>query len=215
MLENNGFILKEMKKTLSCIITLIALGFTACTTETEKISYEGQIYLYGEFHGVEKIIEEELKIWQEFYRNGMRHLFLETSYFTAEYLNVWMQEDHDETLYEIYSDWVGTAPFKVEEVTINGKKYTASFFGEIDLKGCIDEMESGEYWRLENAYDDFKDYRKRSEFLPYDFYPLRIKRGDVFMIIFKMLDGRSKTEFYIFNGRKWQNKPATENIIVD
>lgn len=69
----------------------------------------GQIYLYGETHAVEQILEEELRLWQEFYAQGLRHLFVELPYYTAQYLNQWMQADDDEILMQVYADWNGTA----------------------------------------------------------------------------------------------------------
>lgn len=39
----------------------------------------------------------------------MRHLFVELPYFTAEFLNIWMQEDDNSILDDIYEDWAGTA----------------------------------------------------------------------------------------------------------
>ncbi len=78
-----------------------------------QTSYGGTIYLYGEKHGKEKIINKEFKAWQMHYKNGMRHLFLETPYYTAQYLNLWMKENDDTKLNEIYSDWEGTAAHNI------------------------------------------------------------------------------------------------------
>lgn len=59
----------------------------------------GKIYLYGELHGKTVIIEKELELWKQYYHDeGMRHLFKELPYFTAELLNVWMSEESDEIL---------------------------------------------------------------------------------------------------------------------
>lgn len=70
----------------------------------------GQIYLYGEMHSVERILEEELRLWSEYYHNqGMRHLFVEYPYYTAEYLNLWMQAEDDAILDQLFEDWAGTA----------------------------------------------------------------------------------------------------------
>lgn len=72
----------------------------------------GQIYLYGESHGVKKILEKELELWSEYYHDqDMRHLFIEMPYYTAEFLNLWMQSDNDDILDSIYNDWVGTASY--------------------------------------------------------------------------------------------------------
>ena len=67
------------------------------------------IYLYGEGHGIKRIMDKEFEIWHEYYHTkNMRHLFVEHGYFTAEFLNVWMQSDNDDILDSVYDDWVGT-----------------------------------------------------------------------------------------------------------
>ena len=67
----------------------------------------GQTYLYGELHFSEAIHARELELWSECYhQRGMRHLFLELSYFDAQWLNRWMQEDSDELLDEYIQDIV-------------------------------------------------------------------------------------------------------------
>jgi len=69
----------------------------------------GQIYLYGEIHAEDIILEKELELWYDYYHNdGMRHLFVELPYFTAEFLNIWMQSDNDDILDIVYNDWART-----------------------------------------------------------------------------------------------------------
>ena len=57
-----------------------------------------EIYLYGERHGEQQILNRELEIWGEYYKKGMRDLFVEYSYADAQFLNLWMQADEDELL---------------------------------------------------------------------------------------------------------------------
>lgn len=72
--------------------------------------FKGQVYLFGEYHGEPGILKEELERWAEYYqKHGMRHLFIEYGSFTAEFLNIWMREDGDAILEELYEDWTGTA----------------------------------------------------------------------------------------------------------
>ncbi|MBB6482082.1 hypothetical protein [Spirochaeta isovalerica] len=350
-----------MKKIFPGVLFLLSVLFIGCSAspdeerQVNKVDFEGQIFLYGESHGVEKILNEEFKIWNGFYRKGMRHLFLEMSYFTAEYLNVWMGEDGDEILEDVYSDWEGTAshneytlnffknikencpgtifhgtdvghqydstaprylkylksqnlensdnykltqeavaqgieyyqsdknsiyrentmvdnflrelksldnqdimgiygsahtgldklnhtgdapsmanqlnkalpgkiistnltyllkdidPLRTDLLSINGKEYTASYFGKEDLKGFKD-IDFREFWRLENAFDDFKKNKKTGDVLPYDNYPMLIDLGEIYLIKYKMMDGDSMKLLYISDGRMWRNEPATENI---
>ncbi len=87
---------------------------SATTSAPETVAFSpsetGQIYLYGEEHGVKKTIKKEFELWQDYYdTQGMRHLFIEIPYYTAEFLNRWMQEDDDTILNAIYDDWDGTS----------------------------------------------------------------------------------------------------------
>ncbi|MGL1893478.1 MAG: hypothetical protein OCD02_17710 [Spirochaetaceae bacterium] len=84
---------------------------------TNTKTYTGKIYLYGETHGDKRILEKEFDIWYDFYQKGFRDLFIELSYFTGEYLNLWMQTDNDSILNVLYSDWEGSAshnPYSLE-----------------------------------------------------------------------------------------------------
>jgi len=66
--------------------------------------------LYGEQHGVPKILDREFELWQDYYdTQGMRHLFIEIPYYTGEFLNMWMQEDDDAILDAVYDDWDGAS----------------------------------------------------------------------------------------------------------
>ena len=70
----------------------------------------GQIFLYGEQHSVERILQEEFQLWDTYYHEeDMRHLFVELPYYTAEFLNLWMQSDNNDILDQLYLDWEGTA----------------------------------------------------------------------------------------------------------
>ncbi|OMD94671.1 hypothetical protein [Paenibacillus odorifer] len=110
---------------LTLIVILVVSSLTACDNSTAGktasksaqptivtpvvAQASGSIYLYGEAHGVAKILDKEYKLWSQYYHNeGMRHLFVELPYFTAEYLNLWMQSDNDDILEEIYDDWERT-----------------------------------------------------------------------------------------------------------
>lgn len=102
------------------IAMIMILVLSACSnsikqsdTSVEPPQSAGQIYLYGEVHGIDKIIDKEFELWYEYYHNqSMRHLFVELPYYTAEFLNIWMQSDSDDILDILYNDWTGTAMHK-------------------------------------------------------------------------------------------------------
>lgn len=105
------------------IIMLFVLS--ACSNSTTQsdipvtlLQSSEHIYLYGESHGVDKILDKEFELWYEYYHNqDMRHLFVELPYYTAEFLNIWMQSNNNDLLDALYSDWAGTACYnpKVKE----------------------------------------------------------------------------------------------------
>lgn len=66
------------------------------------------IFLYGERHGQEAILQKELAAWQEHYEAGMRDLFIEMPYYTAQFLNLWMETGDDAILEGVYDDMAGT-----------------------------------------------------------------------------------------------------------
>jgi len=122
--SKNGYIFSFI------IILALLTTFTACSensavnVETESSSKSSKkIYLYGEKHGVKKIMDKEFELWHEYYNNkNMRHLFVELPYYTAEFLNIWMKSDSDEILDELYNDWIGTALYN---------PYTKEFYKKI------------------------------------------------------------------------------------
>ncbi len=98
---------RDLKKiVLSVIFVIFCAGLFAAG---QKEPVEKRIFLYGESHGVKAIYEYELAEWQEYYADGMRHLFVETSYSQAMLLNEWMKAENDDLLMFVYQNLEGTA----------------------------------------------------------------------------------------------------------
>lgn len=95
------------------ILVLIGLVLGLFAAKSRYTPYypkeQAKIFLYGEKHGKAKAYEKEFEAWEKLYREqGLRHLFIEQPYFTAQFLNVWMQAEDDTILEEIYADSEGT-----------------------------------------------------------------------------------------------------------
>lgn len=73
-----------------------------------KTGTGAQIYLYGEEHSQQSILDKELEIWGGYYAKGMRDLFVEFPYSDAQFLNLWMEAGDDELLDLQFQDWQGT-----------------------------------------------------------------------------------------------------------
>lgn len=105
-------------------------------------------------------------------------------------------------------------PLSEEVITVKEKDYVASYYGKHDLGG-----ESGadciEYWRLEDAYDDFKDAPLDMSALPYQMYPMIIENGQVFVVDLTMTDGTVHRGYFRSDGNEWRNKLSTEGFKID
>ena len=100
-----------MKKIIAAVLFFCLIISGCAPEETPKTQKEnGTIYLYGERHNDERIMALELELWQKYYNEeGMRHLFVEYSYYAGELLNQWMQAEDDEILDDIFLSWRGTS----------------------------------------------------------------------------------------------------------
>ncbi|MCL2007016.1 MAG: hypothetical protein FWG77_02925 [Treponema sp.] len=324
---------------------------------------ERRIHLFGEIHGLAAHVNRQLELWEHYYTNyNLRHLFLEMPYFTAEFLNVWMKEEDDDIIEDIFSDLWGTALFTaanleffrtiklefpetifhgtdighqylttgtrfldylrqsgkedseqfrltVEAIDqgrrfyvdsggshslrvdmmvenfirefdsldnesimsafygaahaslgnypaylgsgvtmasrlrqrygvivnttslsnqtiqtlvgtpdvlfVGGKEYTATYFGGQNLSARTTGYLSREFWRLENAYDDFKDNPLTGELLPFNNYPMLVETGQVFAVLYVLRDGSDQMMYYRAGGRVWRNIDTTEEFIID
>jgi len=104
-------------KTIAILSSLVLCSCVTAQTLPKAPPYTGAVTLYGEAHGVQKILQKELDLWQGHYRTGARHLFVELPYYTGKLLNLWMHEESDTTLQAVYDDWEGTAshnPYSLE-----------------------------------------------------------------------------------------------------
>ena len=104
-------------------------------------------------------------------------------------------------------------PIVVETKVVAGKEYTASYFGEVDLSKLTQLYQSRRFWRLENAYDDFKDNPSINNVLIYGDYPMPIEIGQILLIEYSLKNGRVKTEYHRANGKLDNNQPVTEQFV--
>lgn len=109
----------------SILVMVVILGFSLSALDRRADVYpddDTKIRLYGEAHGQKLYYDIELELWKEYYDEGYRALFVELPYYTAEYFNLWMQEDSDEIIDQIFKDIEGTQ---------SGNEYYDEFFHEI------------------------------------------------------------------------------------
>lgn len=114
--------MNKMHRKITIILISIIIVLSACNSTNENEVDKGYIRLYGETHAIEGIINKELELWQGYYENGYRHLFIEFSYFHAQFLNLWMQSENNDILDALFDDLNGT---------FAGNDNTRSFFLKI------------------------------------------------------------------------------------
>lgn len=103
---------KNIRLLCFMLVGILLIAINGCSRVKQQTSSKkhGDIYLYGEYHGVKEILDQEFDLWYDYYHNqGMRHLFIEDPYYTAEFLNLWMKAEDDTILEQLFIDWIGTA----------------------------------------------------------------------------------------------------------
>ena len=107
-----------------------------------------------------------------------------------------------------------TEPLATETITVNGKRYTASYFGEEDISK-ISGYKTRKFWRLENAYQDFKDLPTTGEVMGCNNYPMAVETGQVFMVELLNRAGTTEARYYRADGNQLEGQPVTEWVEVD
>jgi len=104
-----------------------------------------------------------------------------------------------------------------EVIQVNGKEYKASYLGKADMSSWSDMFSERKFWRLEDAYDDFKDKPMLEQVLPYNNYPpINIETGQVFVIdYFKKDGGAVERKYYISDGTVWNDMTCTREFVTD
>ena len=105
--------MRQMRGAAAVLALLLLAGCAGKPVQESPVATDegipaGQITLYGEIHGIAAIKEYEAERWKECYDRGMRHLFVESPYYTAQWLNLWMDAEGDGILEQLHRDWEGT-----------------------------------------------------------------------------------------------------------
>ena len=116
-------------------------------------------------------------------------------------------------------------PIRTDRIVIRGKEYEATYFGRM-LPGDYgpnaefpDGIQYLDFWRLENAYDDFSScpsvlYEGEEALVPSSQFPMRITEGQVIRIEAMMQDGTVGWEYYCSDGSMYQGTLVAREIEV-
>ncbi|MBP3729319.1 MAG: hypothetical protein J6H18_03535, partial [Lachnospiraceae bacterium] len=78
--------------------------------------------------------------------------------------------------------------------------YEATYFGEIEDS----EGTRYAYWRLEDAFEDFKSFPLTDEVLPYFNYPMKMEEQQIYLLEITAKDGSVEREFYRTDNYTWE-----------
>lgn len=101
-----------------------------------------------------------------------------------------------------------------EVMTVNRKSYTAIYYGQEDISSWAEKYKTRDFWRLENAYDDFKNLHRIGDNLPEDNYPMSIAAGQVFVIDYTLKSGGVYREVMRCDGNIWDGMLNTHALAV-
>ena len=104
---------------------------------------------------------------------------------------------------------------KTDKITVNGKEYEASYFGTQDISSWAKHSTKREFWRLENAYNDFKNNQTTDDVLPYNNYIMDIETEQVFVIDYTEKDGSVKRKYYRSDGIVWEGMTSTSEFTLE
>lgn len=105
-----------------------------------------------------------------------------------------------------------TEPLETVELEVNGKTYSADYYGLYDISDQLIDHKSREIWQLEGAYDDLSAWTATGKTLSFDYYPMAPKVFHAYAIRYTLNDGSERWEYHLYNGRTVYGRPATEEV---
>lgn len=159
-----------------------------------------------------ELSEENKKSDPISYRKQVRIIFVWSEYRNSNFrMAKQLSENYGEHL---HTKDLTQEPERIDALEVNGKTYTASYFGEQDIS-MVKGYKIRKFWRLEDAYEDFKELPTPREILPADNYPVKIQAGQVFAVEYLMSDGSTEWKYYISDGTVQNGQLITKRMKME
>lgn len=145
-----------------------------------------------------------------FANSGLRRIFLPDTI-----------EEIDPTAFDNLPQGFVAVPIRTESMTIDGKNYTATYFGQRDIslwdEPWYEKYSYQDFWRIENAYEDFKDYKRFGGNYPGIMYPMPVEAGQVYVIDYTLKSGGTERRLMRCDGDIYEpeGRPNTHAFVVD
>lgn len=104
---------------------------------------------------------------------------------------------------------------RTDKITVNGKEYDASYFGEKDFSNFDGDDIKADFWQLKDAYEDFKsskDIQPTSQVRTV--YPMNVELDQVFIVDTTKKDGSVERKYYLSDGSMYENTLVTREYRV-
>lgn len=126
-----------------------------------------------------------------------------------------LRERYGDAVFSEDLSWMSkeTAPQRIETISVNGKEYTALYYGVSEAYWEPGQATCG-FWRLENAYNDFRVYPAAgvTARLSGDYFPMLLERRQIYMIEYTSEDGAVLRRYYRYDGNSDNFRPSLEEV---
>lgn len=119
---------------------------------------------------------------------------------------------HTESLKE-YA-WI-TEPLKTETIEVDGKDYKADYFGKSSTFSDQDGWHSMKCWRLEEAYQDFKEAPLSGEMWDQESFPMKLKAKQVYVVEINHNDGTVERKYFRTDPNSFKKMGYVKEFMLD
>lgn len=106
-------------------------------------------------------------------------------------------------------------PLRVDKITIREKEYKADYFGKQELHEFFPDFLYREFWKLSDAFEEFKTTETTGNALPLDDYPMNLELNQIYVIDYTKKDGSVIREVHRYDGFEWNGQQSTQQIYIN
>ena len=111
----------------------------------------------------------------------------------TQLIEIYGDNVHTTRLLDVVSSYVGGTP---DLLIVENREYNAMFFGYRDISDWHDTFVRQEFWRLEDAYEDFRNHIRNGVRVPLGEFPMPVETGQILAIRSTRQDGSSEMRYF-------------------
>lgn len=110
--------------------------------------------------------------------------------------------------------WI-TEPLKTETIEVDGKDYKADYFGENSAFSDQEGWHSMKCWRLEGAYQNFKEAPLSGEMWDQASFPMKLKAKQVYVVEISHNDGTLERKYFRTDQNSFEKMGYVKEFVLD